>query len=101
PLPFCHCPAMSSIAFFRLAAANTRTCLPCAAAGSTPAIHAIPAATIRASQERLAVIAAPVALFFQAYERKGFSTGSIAAAIQITVEIGGCENRFLVSMRSE
>ena len=38
PLPLAwesHCPAMSSNAFFRLAVANTRTCLPCAAAGRT------------------------------------------------------------------
>jgi hypothetical protein len=45
--------------------------LACAAAGSTPAVHAIPAATIRASQERLVVIAAPVALYSsEAYDRK-------------------------------
>src|SRR5262245_37544337 len=51
---------MSSSAFFRLAAANTRISLPCAAAEWIPAVHANPAATSRASQERLGVIAGSI-----------------------------------------
>src|SRR5262245_63987494 len=68
PVSRCHCPAMSSTAFFRLAAANTTTSLPCATAGKAPAIDANPAATRRASQERLVVIAASnFAIFCRTY----------------------------------
>src|SRR5262245_63222811 len=84
PVSRCHCPAASSSALFKLAAANTTTSLPCATAGKVPAAHANPAPTRRASQERLVVIAASVrAISGEAYRGPniaGFSAGSIVSA---------------------
>src|SRR5262245_35353553 len=94
PLSRCHCPAMSSSAFFRLAAANTRTSLPCATAGKAPAVHANPAATKRASQAHLVVTVVSIfAIFFRAYRGAniaGFPDGSIGQATQIAAGNGGC-----------
>ncbi len=53
PLSRCHCAAMSSSAFFKLAAANTSGSFTCANAGPAPAPSTSAAPNSKPSERRL------------------------------------------------
>src|SRR5215510_9058669 len=90
PVSRCHCAATSSSAFFRLAAANTRTSRPCAADGLAPAAHVRIATAGRASQQRLVIIITSLQVrYIQIYRASivGFCAGSTPELDKIVAEL--------------